>query len=304
MAAPQPQVVADADAAVDSDASRAAWRVRVLLAAGFTAIALIATARAKSDHHHRHATKASDVRSFIADQLTAESESIGRAFAIVKSKLADADAVRAHRAAAAYRLLRDERSGTSAIDNARSGDGRMAAARRHAAVWLLLARDRHERELLADELDQLGDAAARVARNQTAAKRVIDPPRLAPPVRGTIARHFGTLVHGRSHATLSRRGLDFEVARHSDVSAPADGVVRYAGPIRGLVNGVILEHGSYLTVIAKLGELAVSTGAHVARGDQIGRASRHRVYLELRAEVGPGGLPIDPEPLLAPDLAR
>jgi murein DD-endopeptidase MepM/ murein hydrolase activator NlpD len=62
---------------------------------------------------------------------------------------------------------------------------------------------------------------------------------------------------------------------------------------------VIVDHGSYLTVIAKLGELAVPAGAPVSRGDRLGRAARHRVYFEVRVELGPGGLPIDPEPLLA-----
>jgi septal ring factor EnvC (AmiA/AmiB activator) len=75
--------------------------------------------------------------------------------------------------------------------------------------------------------------------------------------------------------------------------------VRYAGPIRGLDQGVILDHGGYLTVIAKLGEVALPVGAPIAAGDRIGRAARHRVYFELRIKLGPGGLPIDPEPLLA-----
>ena len=82
------------------------------------------------------------------------------------------------------------------------------------------------------------------------------------------------------------------------MTAPADGIVRYAGPIRGLDHGVILDHGDYLTVVAKLADPALPVGAHVARGDRLGRAARHRVYLELRAKAGPGGLPIDPEPYL------
>jgi septal ring factor EnvC (AmiA/AmiB activator) len=75
--------------------------------------------------------------------------------------------------------------------------------------------------------------------------------------------------------------------------------VRYAGPIRGLDHGVILDHGDYLTVVAKLGDLVLPIGTHVGRGDRLGRAAHHRVYLEVRVKVGPGGLPIDPEPLFA-----
>jgi len=74
--------------------------------------------------------------------------------------------------------------------------------------------------------------------------------------------------------------------------------VRYAGPIRGLDHGVILDHGDYVTVLGKLGDLALPVGMHLARGTRIGRAARHRVYFEVRVKLGPGGLPIDPEPLL------
>jgi septal ring factor EnvC (AmiA/AmiB activator) len=71
--------------------------------------------------------------------------------------------------------------------------------------------------------------------------------------------------------------------------------VRYAGPIRGLEHGVIIDHGDFVTVIAKLGDVALPIGTHVERGDQLGRAARHRIYFEVRVKVGPGGLPIDPE---------
>nr|MBA3542216.1 M23 family metallopeptidase [Deltaproteobacteria bacterium] len=103
----------------------------------------------------------------------------------------------------------------------------------------------------------------------------------------------------RSKAVLSRRGIDLEVATRAPALAPARGLVTYAGPIRGLEQGVILDHGDYLTVIAKLGDVGVPLGATVEAGDRLGRAARHRVYFEIRIEVGPGGMPIDPEPLLA-----
>jgi septal ring factor EnvC (AmiA/AmiB activator) len=118
-------------------------------------------------------------------------------------------------------------------------------------------------------------------------------------VKGVIARRFGTYVHERSRATLSRRGLDFETDRDAPVWAPADGFVRYAGPIRGLDHGVILDHGDYMTVVAKLADVTIPVGTRVTRGDRLGRAAHFRVYLEVRAKVAPGGLPIDPEPLLA-----
>ena len=63
---------------------------------------------------------------------------------------------------------------------------------------------------------------------------------------------------------------------------------------------MIIDHGDYLTVIAKLGDArGPDRRAASRRGDRLGRAARHRVYLEVRVKLGPGGLPIDPEPLLA-----
>ncbi len=221
----------------------------------------------------------------VADELAA----IDRARSVVDAKLGAADAARARRLAAAYRLLR-----TSSRE---PSDG-MAAARRRAAVRLLLERELAERRLLAGEGAQLRRAAAA---KQAEAARVPElelPVEIGRPARGKIVRRFGTIHHERSNATLARRGIDLEVEAQSPAVAPADGVVRYAGPIRGLDAGVIIDHGSFLTVIAKLGALAVPAGAPVRRGDRLGRAARRRVYLEVRVELGAGGLPIDPEPLL------
>jgi septal ring factor EnvC (AmiA/AmiB activator) len=174
----------------------------------------------------------------------------------------------------------------------------MANARRRAAARLLLERDRAERQLLADEATQLRAAETTLRAATEQVPKVVLPESIRPPAKGTIVRRFGTIVHERSKAVLARRGIDFEVTALAHAVAPADGVVRYAGPMRGLDHGVILDHGDYFTIVAKLSAVAIPIGTTVARGDRIGRAARARVYLEVRAKVGPGGLPIDPEPLL------
>jgi hypothetical protein len=74
--------------------------------------------------------------------------------------------------------------------------------------------------------------------------------------------------------------------------------------MRGLDRGVIIDHGTFVTVVAKLADIAPPAGAPIGAGDRIGRAARHRVYLEVRVKLGPGGLPIDPEPLLGGDRAE
>jgi len=227
-------------------------------------------------------------RTVLSRQLTDETSAIDRALAAVSDKLAGADQARSHRLAAALRVAR-----------AAPTDDATAVARRRAAARLLLDRDRGERALLVDEIARLRGARDRIAGEVARLPVVALPGELARPAPGKIARHFGALEHERSHATLSRRGIDIEVADHCPVVAPAAGTVRYAGPIRGLDRGAILDHGDFVTVIAKLGDVALPVGALVAAGDPLGRAARHRVYFEVRVKLGPGGLPIDPEPLLA-----
>lgn len=239
---------------------------------------------------------ADDRRQRLASQLADEAAVIDKTLATVGDKVHEAGSVRARRLSAAYRVLR------APLPHGASPADRMAAARRRAAARMLVDRDAQERALLVDEAKLLHAAAERTLTAKAKVPTIALPDRLVRPARGTIARRFGTLVHERSKATLARRGLDFDVELRATVSAPAGGTVRYAGPIRGLDNGVVLDHGDYFTVIAKLGELSVPIGAELHAGDRLGRAARERVYLELRVRIGPGGIPIDPEPLLvAPD---
>ena len=233
-----------------------------------------------------------DAHATLSDQLSAESQTLTKTIGTVSDKLAAADALRLRRLRAATRLLH------APLPENASAEDRLAFARRRAAARLLLDRDAAERTLLADEIDHLRAADTRLTSDtaQLAALRL--PTELSWPAKGVVSRHFGPFVHEHSKAELSRRGLDLDVDEGANVIAPADGIVRYSGPIRGLDNGVILDHGDYMTVIGKLAESMVPVGTKLARGERVGHAVRHRLYFELRAKIGPGGLPIDPEPYL------
>lgn len=221
-------------------------------------------------------------------QLADESATIDGASTIVADKIATLDVDRTKRLGAAYSALRP-------VANADS----MTLARRRAAARMLVNRDLDERRLLAEELAELKAARARVTQDLARAPSLTPPTELARPAKGLIARKFGTLQHERSKAVLSRRGVDIDVEAKAQVLATADGVVRYAGPIRGLDNGIIIDHGGFLTILAKLGEVRAPLGVPVKRGEIVGRAARQRVYVEVRIKIGPSGLPIDPEPLFA-----
>ncbi len=292
-----------------------AWRalpgVDVRLANGLAALILL-TASAQAERRHvtaldtsnaaaalakgaREAPRSKDPHQALAEQVAAELETLAKTVIIVDTKVTEAEAARLRRVRAAYRILRTR----FAAGGEASDVDRMANARRRAAARLLLERDRSERQLLADEAAQLRAAETTLRAATAQVPAIVLPESILRPAKGTIARRFGTIIHERSKAVLARRGIDFEVPALAQAVAPADGVVRYAGPMRGLDHGVILDHGDYFTIVAKLSELAIPVGTRVTRGDRIGRAVRARVYLELRAKVGPGGLPIDPEPLLA-----
>ena len=226
------------------------------------------------------------IRTQLAAQLDAELAVITRTRAEVDAKLADATAQRRRRVRAAYELLREP------------GE-KMATARRRAAARWLLVRDRNEQQLLADESASLAAAHARlVADRSFVALAPLPVASLDKPTdRFTIARHFGPYEHDRSRATLTRRGLDLDTPS-TDVHPVAAGTVLYAGPIRGLDDGVVLDHGGWLSVTAKLAPVTLRRGDKVERGAVLGQPARRRIYLELRVAVGPGGIPIDPEPFL------
>jgi septal ring factor EnvC (AmiA/AmiB activator) len=268
--------------------------------ASLLAIALVgliagATAARASKHHKRDAAPAVDTTRLALDgQLAAESLAATQAATIVHDKLVALDAMRTRRLGAAARALNEPLLGTA------DANERLDHARRRAALRLLVQRDSSERALLAEELARLQQAERSVASEAKQVAAIDVPPGLLRPAAGAIARPFGPFVHDATHATLSRRGIDLEVDDHAQVVAPADGVVRYAGTIRGLEHGVVLDHGTFFTVVGKLADgLLPPIGTHVARGDRVGRAAHHRVYFEVRLKLGPGGLPIDPEPAFA-----
>jgi len=73
-------------------------------------------------------------------------------------------------------------------------------------------------------------------------------------------------------------------------------------PIETIAWQEIIDHGElhgggWLSVIGKLAPTSLAKGAHVSRGQVIGQANKRRVYLEVRVEVSPGGVPVDPERL-------
>lgn len=108
-------------------------------------------------------------------------------------------------------------------------------------------------------------------------------------VRGRLVTGFDEV----SGSGVRSRGLTFAVEPAAPVVAPAGGIVRYAGRFRAYGVVVIVDHGGgWTSLIAGLGETAVTVGARVAMGTPIGRAAggdEPRVTVELRRR----GRPVD-----------
>lgn len=127
------------------------------------------------------------------------------------------------------------------------------------------------------------------------AARLAAPPRLQPPTDGAPLVVFGVPTPAGSS-----RGVAWAMESGAEVRSPADGVIEFAGPVRGYGVVLILQaSGGYHVVLAGLSAAEGGVGRQVAAGDVIGRMpetgeASPEVYLELRRN----GQPVNPGPFL------
>ena len=118
-------------------------------------------------------------------------------------------------------------------------------------------------------------------------------PRWERPARrlGEVLRPFGPYQRGR--ILMPRNGADVACAVGEIVAAPADGVVRFLGPLDGYGHLVILDHGGgWTTVLAPLDPaiLAVDVGTALLAGDRLGLVAQPveegppYLHIELRKD--------------------
>ena len=121
------------------------------------------------------------------------------------------------------------------------------------------------------------------------------------PARATVLRGF----QEPDAAGIARPGLILATTPQALVTAPWSGTVRYAGPLAGQGQVVILEPSEdMLMVMAGLGTLMVQNGEILSAGAPLGTMPstpadagqrRETLYFEFRQ----GGNPIDPAPWFA-----
>jgi septal ring factor EnvC (AmiA/AmiB activator) len=122
-----------------------------------------------------------------------------------------------------------------------------------------------------------GQLAAQLAAEEPAAPRPFAPEGsslpLPPfayqlPAVGEVTDGLGSV----SASGVKSRGLTLATNRGAPVSAPAAGVVRYAGPFRSYDGILIIDHGGgWMSLIVNLAS-PLTRGAKVAIGDPLGRA--------------------------------
>jgi septal ring factor EnvC (AmiA/AmiB activator) len=166
--------------------------------------------------------------------------------------------------------------------------------------------------MMARDSETLGALAAALAGTEGAPRAPQTAGPMRWPVTGTVLRRF----QQPDAAGVRRPGLVVNAPALASVTAPADAVVRYAGPFLEYGYVVVLEPGSdTMVVLAGLARLRVRTGAAVRAGellgllggrsldvdeyvmqaDDTGAGASETLYIEVRHGRGP----VDPEPLFA-----
>jgi len=105
--------------------------------------------------------------------------------------------------------------------------------------------------------------------------------KLNQPVRGRVVVHFGE----KTALGLKSDGWRIRARGDALVTAPADGVVKFADSFKGFGRVIIISHkNGYNTVMTNLGPIDVIVGQEVLGGEPVGRmnSDKAEMYLEVR----------------------
>ncbi|MCS6823842.1 MAG: peptidoglycan DD-metalloendopeptidase family protein [Cytophagaceae bacterium] len=92
-----------------------------------------------------------------------------------------------------------------------------------------------------------------------------------PVVYGSIAQHFGKQPHPVLKGVyIDNLGIDIQTKKDEDVRAVFQGNVVTVAEVPGMNKVVMIQHGEYFTVYAKLKNVIVSTGDVVTAKQKIG----------------------------------
>lgn len=124
---------------------------------------------------------------------------------------------------------------------------------------------------------------------------------ISPVLASPLTSPFGPRVHPVFGTVRMHNGVDLAASNGTPVVAVDDGVVLAAGYSGGYGNRVLIAHGGSLaTLSAHLGEISVTEGQQVTRGQSVGAVGCTGLCTgpHLHFEVRIDGAPVDPTPWL------
>ena len=114
------------------------------------------------------------------------------------------------------------------------------------------------------------------------------------PCSGMISSPYGIRFHPIFNTKFFHPAIDIANKKGTPIVATADGVVAFAGWMRGYGNVIAIEHGhKYRTVYAHLAKMLVKKGEFVTKGQEIakmgstGRSTGPHVHYELHLNKRP-----------------
>ena len=95
-----------------------------------------------------------------------------------------------------------------------------------------------------------------------------------PVARGFVSQHFGRHAHPvLKHVVVENRGVDIQTATNEPVRSVFAGRVLTVAQVPGMNTIVMIQHGEYFTVYARLRSVSVHEGQQVGARETIGSAA-------------------------------
>ena len=118
-----------------------------------------------------------------------------------------------------------------------------------------------------------------------------------PVTRGFISQHFGRHPHPvLKHVTVENRGVDIQTGAGESVRACFDGKVQTVTNIAGMNTIVMIQHGDFFTVYAKLRSVNVHEGQRVSAREVIGTvATNSEGTSEVQFQIWHNSANLNPE---------